>query len=380
MLKIGIAGLRGLCTMPGFSRDESVEVTAFCDINDDILKEMSLKFNIPHTYRVYEDMLDSDIDAVVIATPMQFHAEQTIRALQARKHVLCEVTAAVNMDELWWIIEAVEESNMVYMLAENYCYLPMIQQVQGMVDKGLFGELYYGECGYIHNIMHMLNYNYGIQKSGKPSWRRCWQLGKRGAFYPTHSIGPMMKWFGGERIKAISSFGSGRHVSTDIRQEDTSITMIQLESGKLISLRTDCVSPRPLLVTGYSIQGTKGCFEAARSEKEIDKIWFIGMDDRIENASWHKLSEFDEYMPERFKNRTEVQIKNGWRGGGDDFMVDDFISSIVNKSKPYIDIYEACEWTAVGLLSELSIANCGRVMDMPGFRKNMPYEEQYVKI
>ena len=381
MIKIGIAGVRGLSTISGFKAlNQDVEVTALCDVNQELLDRMSKQHAIPQTYRVFEDMIESDIDVVVIATPMQFHVGQTIQALQAKKHVLCEVTAAVSMDELWWLLETVENSGCTYMMAENYYYLPMVQQIQNMVNAGLFGELYYGECGYIHNVVNMLRYNYGLQTSGKTSWRKYWQFGKHGAFYPTHNLGPVMKWFNGERIKAISTFGSGRHVELDLRQEDTSTTMVQLESGKLISLRVDCISPRPLLNLDYAIQGTKGCFEAARGAGEMDKIWLCGMDEKVENAAWHPLSEFEDYLPARYKNRTEAQLKDGWRGGGDDFMAADFIEAVKNKSKPPVDVYEACEWTAVGLLSELSVTNNGKTMEMPYFRKNMPFEEQYIKL
>ena len=90
-------------------------------------------------------MLESDIDAVVIATPMQLHVPQTLAALEAGKHVLCEVTAGVTMDELWWLIEWVEKYNRVYMMAENYCYIPENQLILNMVQKGCFGDVYFGE-------------------------------------------------------------------------------------------------------------------------------------------------------------------------------------------------------------------------------------------
>jgi hypothetical protein len=45
-----------------------------------------------------------------------------------------------------------------------------------------------------------------------------------------------------------------------------------------------------------------------------------------------------------------------------------------------VDVYQACEWTAVALLSELSITNKGRTMDMPHFRRNMPFEEQIIRL
>ena len=134
-LKIGIAGGRGLSTLMGFKAMEGVEIAAMCDLDEDLLKAKSAEHSIPHTYRVFDDMLESDIDAVVIATPMQCHVPQAIAALEAGKHVLSEVTAGVTMDELWWLKEAVEKSGKTYMYSENYCYMPYCQQIRQMVRK-----------------------------------------------------------------------------------------------------------------------------------------------------------------------------------------------------------------------------------------------------
>ena len=131
MIKVGIAGARGLSGMMGYkAMPEDVQVTAICDLSEDVLREQSKANNIPHTYRVFEDMLESDIDAVVIATPMHCHVPQAIAALQAGKHVMSEVTAGVTMDELYWLTEAVENSGKIYMFAENYCYTPENQLIK----------------------------------------------------------------------------------------------------------------------------------------------------------------------------------------------------------------------------------------------------------
>jgi predicted dehydrogenase len=171
MLKIGIAGVRGLSTVAGFQAAGDVQVAALCDLDADLLSERQTALGIPRGYRVFEDMLSSDIDAVVVATPMQCHVPQAILALQAGKHVLSEVTAGVTMDELWWLIEEVERSGRVYMMAENYCYIPDVQLIGSLVREGALGEVYYGEGEYLHNLRSILNYDYGPHHSGKPTWR-----------------------------------------------------------------------------------------------------------------------------------------------------------------------------------------------------------------
>ena len=281
MLKIGIAGARGLSAMTGFQSLPEVEVAALCDLNEELLDRESKKYGIKKAFRVFEDMLADDIDAVVIATPMQLHVAQAIAALQAGKHVLSEVTAGVSMEELWWLVETVEQSGKVYMMAENYCYIPQVQLIQNMVDQGLFGEVYFGEGEYLHELKDLAFY-----QDGRVSWRSYWQLGRRGNFYPTHSIGPVMNWMKNERIKSVICQGSGWHTAPQFRQEDTSITLCTTESGKLIKLRLDCLSERPHNLSYYSLQGTKGCYEAPRGCGDNHKLWLKGMDAATEQARW----------------------------------------------------------------------------------------------
>lgn len=379
-IKVGIAGARGLSTLKGFQVSKDAEVVALCDLDEDLLKEKSQQYGIPRTYRIFEDMLDSDIDAVVIATPMQLHVPQALQALDAGKHVMSEVTAGVTMDELWWLTEAVEASGKVYMMAENYCYIPQNQLIRNMVEKGMFGDIYFGEGEYLHENKKLLKgYNRKHHEDGRTSWRKYWQLGKRGSFYPTHSLGPVMQWFKNDRIKSISCVGSGWHTAKNLRQEDTSITLCQLESGKLIKIRVDCISERPHNLNYYSLQGTNGCYEAPRGLGDDHKIWLKDVHGGSDNPQWRPLKDFYDYLPDRYKQVMEEQRSAGhW--GGDFFIVQDFIDAIMKGTKPEIDVYDACEWTAVGLLSELSVMNGGKVMEMPDFRKTRQYKDQIIKL
>ena len=119
MIKVGIVGVRGFSVVGAMkAMPDEVKITAMCDLDEDCLKRAKDEIGLEESqcYRIYEDMLEkADIDAVVISTPMQCHVPQAILALQAGKHVMCEVTAAVTMDELWWLIETVEKSGKIYM-------------------------------------------------------------------------------------------------------------------------------------------------------------------------------------------------------------------------------------------------------------------------
>ncbi len=375
MIKIGIAGTRGLSTLMGLNAIDDVKVTAMCDLDEDHLNETAEKIggNVAK-FRIFDDMLESDIDAVIIATPMQCHVPQAIAALEAGKHVMSEVTAGVSMDELYWLCECVEKYNKVYMYAENYIYDPRVQQIRKMVEEGLFGDTYYAEGMYLHNIGNLFKY-----PNGKTSWRSYWQCGVRGNFYPTHSIGPVMQWFPNERIKEISTFSPGIRNDIGLKQDSGTTTMCRTETGKLLNIRVDCMSPRPHNMDYYYLQGTKGCFYSKAHKDDIDRVSFISEESPIYDMKWKKLEEYNSYLPDRYANATEEQKKSG-HNGGDFFIVEDFIKAIRNNQAPELDVYKACEWTAVGLLSGISVANNGRTIEIPNFRKNMPVEEKIIKI
>ncbi len=374
-IKIGIAGTRGLSTLMGLQSIEGVEIAAMCDLDEKHLNDAAEKIGGDiKKYRIFDDMLESDIDAVIIATPMQCHVPQAIAALEAGKHVMCEVTAGVTMDELFWLCETVEKYKKIYMFAENYIYDPRVQQIKAMVKSGLFGTPYYAEGMYLHNIGNLFVY-----PNGKTSWRSYWQCGKRGNFYPTHSLGPVMQWFPDERIAEISTFSPGVYNDLGLKQDSGTTTMCRTATGKLINIRVDCMSPRPHNMDNYQLQGTNGIVQFKLHGDDYDRVSFIGEDSPIHNMKWKKLSDFDMYVPERYKNATEEQLKAG-HNGGDFFIVEDFINAIKENKQPELNVYKACEWTAVGLLSELSVVNNGKTLQVPNFRANMPLEEKKITL
>ena len=61
-------------------------------------------------------------------------------------------------------------------------------------------------------------------------------------------------------------------------------------------------------------------------------------------------------------------------------IVKDFVDAVRGETKPAIDVYTACEWTAVGLLSGISVTNNGYPMEVPHFRPRMPLEEKRITL
>jgi hypothetical protein len=98
------------------------------------------------------------------------------------------------------LVDAAKSSGKTYMLSENYCYMRDAVLVREMARKGLFGELYFGEGEYLHDVKY-LHHN----SDGSPTWRYFWQVGTNGSTYPTHSLGPVCSGFRPPIRKSASS-------------------------------------------------------------------------------------------------------------------------------------------------------------------------------
>jgi len=361
-LKVGVVGLhRGPSFIRTFNILKETEVVAICDVSEEALNRVGDSFDIKGRYLDYEEMLDSDIDIAVIATPMQFHAPQAISALKSDIHVLSEVTAAISLGECYLLLKAAKGSKAKYMMAENYCYIKPNVLVKSMVRQGLFGDIYFAEGEYIHDVKGLHH-----DKNGKPTWRYYWQVGKNGCTYGTHSLGPVLQWFN-KRVVTVSCLGSGVHTDPEHVMEDTVLMLCKTEGGALIKIRLDMLSNRPHNAAYYTLQGTKGCYEAPRGFGDDHKIWLT--DFSKEPNKWRSLWDFEEkYLPDMWRKPPEEALKAGhW--GGDYFTVKDFVDSIVHDTKPPIDIYDALNFTAPGLVSEESIRQGGKPLPVPDFRK-----------
>jgi predicted dehydrogenase len=362
-LRIGFVGAnRSSGFLKAFHCSPHCEVKAVCDLNEEKATETAKPYGAS-VFTDYEAMLaEGGVDAVVIATPMHFHAPQAIRALERGIHALSEVPATVSLEESKALVRAAAGSQAVYMMAENYCYTRPNVQVREMSRAGAFGELYYAEGEYIHELKELNE----ITK-----WRRKWQTGINGCTYGTHSLGPLLQWFEGQRVVSVSCVGSGHHYrdprGDEYENEDSILMLCRLSGGGLVKIRVDMLSERPHAMTNYAVQGTLGAYESARAKGEANRVWITGVSK--EKSAWDRLEEYAErYLPEFWKNPPAEAQKAG-HGGGDYFEVVDFVEAIQGTAKCPIDIYRAMDMTLPGLVSQESIQAGGVWLEVPDSRE-----------
>ncbi len=364
IMRVGLSGARRCSGFAGaLEVIKETRVAAICDPVIERCRELAGRLTHPsdiELYADYDEMIEkANLDMVVLGSPMQFHVPQAVRALNNNIHVLSEVPCAVSMEQCYELLQATLDSKAKYMMAENYCYMKPNVLVRAMVDAGVFGEVYFGEGEYIHEIRGLHH-----EKDGSPTWRYYWQVGRNGCTYPTHSLGPVMQWIK-EPIDTVSCHGTGIWTDKEHFNDDTTLMLCKMKSGKLIKVRLDMISNRPHCATYYSLQGTKGCYEAPRGFGDKHKVWVDGIHPYCE---WHDLWEFeDKYLPDIWKKPPEEAVKAG-HGGGDYFVVREFIDSILTNTKPPVDIFDALDYSVPGLLSEESINRGGMPVPVPNYR------------
>jgi predicted dehydrogenase len=376
---------------------EQVVLSAVCDRNEGVLAQWRQEFPHLPAFRRFEDLLASDVcDAVLLATPIQVHAAQSIAALEAGKHVLCEVVAGTTLDELWALVEAVERSGCVYMMAENYCYMRPNMMVRHMVEQGVFGQCTYAEGAYIHDTRNLL-----FTPDGELTWRGEIARDYNGNTYPTHSLGPVAQWLGcatpgpgrqpADRFVELVTFATADHSRWRYAAErfgphhpaaqpgffqmgDSASTLLRTARGAVVYLRRDAASPRPHNMAHYVLQGIQASYVSPRHSGEDPLIWIKGRSpgDQIGTERWEPLWTYAaEFEHPRWRERGAV-ARGAGHGGGDYFIIEDFVHAVLTGAPPAIDVYDAVAWSSVFPLSVQSVRHGARPVAIPDFRRGRP--------
>jgi len=360
-------GIVGSCGRGGAFRScldavGTIRVSVICDLKQDELEQSRQELGADHAFTDYEQMLDeAKPDAVLIATPMPLHVPHAIAALHRDIHVLSEVPAGVSIEQCQSLVAAVKKSRGIYMMAENYNYYRSNQIVKALVEQGLFGELYYAEGEYVHELKAL---------NVQTPWRREWQTGINGVTYPTHSLGPILQWMQGDRVVSVCCAGSGHHYQDAHGRayeiEDSCVMLCKMASGGLAKIRLDMLSNRPHAMHNYQLQGTDGCYESARAEGERDRIW---LRERAAGANtWMALEDLaPEFMPQNWQTYGNLAADAG-HGGGDLLVLADFVEVIQGGHPNSLGVHEAMDMTLPGLVSQQSIVESGQWMDVPDSR------------
>ena len=194
-VRVGFIGLgmRGPGAVERFLHIPGTKVVALCDIRPDqvekcqgILKKAGVLEAVGYSGSedAWKQLCErDDINLVYIATDWLHHAPMALYAMEHGKHVAIEVPAAMNMEEIWALINMAEKKQLHCMMLENCVYDFFELTTLNMAQQGVFGEVLHVEGAYIHNLEEFWPYYWN-------NWRMDYNRKHRGDIYATHGMGP----------------------------------------------------------------------------------------------------------------------------------------------------------------------------------------------
>ncbi|NCX48718.1 MAG: gfo/Idh/MocA family oxidoreductase [Gammaproteobacteria bacterium] len=235
-VRIGVAGANGAFGskhLDALSQIDNVEIVAAMATTLDKANGVADKYSIPNRFDNYDDMLGmADLDAVILATPTQIHAEQGIKAMAAGKHVLIEIPMADTLADSEALVAKQKETGLVAMAGHVRRFNPSHQWVH---NKIVAGELSIQQMDIQTYFFRRTNMN----AKGEPrSWtdHLLWH-------HACHSI-DLFRYQAGEDVTEVHAVQGPVHPDLGIAM-DMSILM-KTESGKLCTLSLSFNNDGPL--------------------------------------------------------------------------------------------------------------------------------------
>ncbi|CAM3395539.1 MULTISPECIES: Gfo/Idh/MocA family protein [Paenibacillus] len=168
-INVGVIGTGSISAMhlQSYQKHANANLLAVCDLNEGRARLAAEKYGATKVFTDYRELLaDPEIDAVSICTWNNTHAEISIAALNAGKHVLVEKPLCRTVEEALRVQEAVKSSGKLLQVGFVRRYDPNAQMLREFADKGEFGEIYFAKASSIRRLGNPGGWFSDIERSG----------------------------------------------------------------------------------------------------------------------------------------------------------------------------------------------------------------------
>lgn len=339
-VRVGIVGY-GFCKFGaefGFQDHPNVEVTAVSDLMPERCAALAQACRCTKTYPSLEELVKDDrIEAVFVATDAPSHAQHCIEVLKHGKHVASAVPAVLgSLRDADRLFAAVKRSGLKYMMFETSCYHEDLHAMRQIYHQGGLGKLVYSEGEYLHFMPEPL-----------PSFRD-WRVGLPPQFYPTHSNAYYVGVTGGTFLE-VSCLGMAStlgHLQPGANRYKnpfgTEISVFRTSEGGISRMAVSWDTP------GYGgemgrIRGQKGSFYG-KYEGQLQTL------------------------AETRRPPLPPGVAPGGHGGSHGYLMNEFVTAILEDRKPLIDIGTALNLTVPGIIAHQSALKKGRWLKIPQYK------------
>jgi predicted dehydrogenase len=370
-IRIAVVGLGfGAEFVPIYLSHPDVQSVSVCDTDPGRLRRTADRFGIAGRFTDVREVVQSDeIDAVHLVSGIPDHARQAVAVLTSGKHCACTVPMATSLDDLRAIIAATQATGRNYMMMETAVYTRQFLHAMELLDKGEFGRIQFLRGAHYQDMECWPSYWAGLP----PMW------------YATHAVAPLLALTGTRAVR-VHCFGSGE-MREELRRQygnpyPVETAIFELATPGLCAevTRTLFRCARPYMES-FVVYGENACYEW-QMESENPVLFRMSPvapgSTRADTMERPEPPDRADLLPPtvgRFTRRfvygkDEKHLsfeQGGGHHGSHPHMVHEFVRSIIERRRPWIDAVTAANWTAAGICAHESAMAGGREVVVPQF-------------
>ena len=384
---IGLGARGQYIVKPMLLEMDNCEIVAVCDLYQDRvdrvvsqIKEETGK-DVFGTTDYKEILIRKDVDAVLVVTSWETHVKIACEAMEAGIPTGLEVGGAYDLEECYDLVKTQVRTKTPFMFLENCCYGRFEMMAMNIVKQGLFGEIVHCEGAYQHDLRTEV-----LRGEEMRHYRLNNYINRNCENYPTHELGPIAQILDinrGNRMLYLTSMSSksvglndyarlhpdtiqSKFADMKFNQGDVVTTNIMCSNGATISLMLDTCCGRPYS-RNFTVHGTRGIYR-----EDGNYVYFDTDFDEASHWNWSPNwnNALDVYAEKYDHPVWKKFLSDGVRGGhgGMDYLVyNEFLNYVINGGKSPIDVYDAAAWMCITPLSDISIREGSRPVEIPDF-------------
>jgi predicted dehydrogenase len=340
-LRMGIVGY-GVCKFGavwGFQNHPNVEVVAVSDLIPERCAGLAKAVRCEKTYPSLEELVKDDkIEAVFVATDAPNHAKHCMEVLKHGKHVGTAVPAVFgSLEEADQLFQAVKKSGLKFMMFETSCFHEDLHAMRQLFRAGQLGRVVYAEGEYFHYMEQPIDSYKG------------WRIGLPPQWYPTHSNAYYVGVTGGS-FTEVSCMG----IPSRIPHLQPANNPYKNPFGTEIALFRTSEGGMARMGVSWDTPTNEG--EMGRIRGDNGSVYF-GAFRGLEEA---KVNLKRPPLP--------PGVAAGGHGGSHGYLMNEFVTAILQDRKPLVDIAMALNMTVSGIVAHQSALKGGERLKIPQFR------------
>lgn len=338
-IRIGIVGY-GVCKFGaafGFQDHPNVEIVAVSDLFPDRCAELAKACRCPKTYPSLEELVKDDrIEAVFIATDAPSHGRHCLEVLKHGKHVATAVPAVFgSLEEADRVFQAVKSSGLKYMMFETSAFHEDLHAMRVIYNAGGLGKLVYSEGEYYHYTEQPIDSYKG------------WRIGVPPQYYPTHSNAYYSCVTGGS-FTEVSCQG----MPSVIEFLKPGNNPYKNPFGTEIALFRTSEGGTSRMAVSWDTPGLGGEMGRVRGQR---------------GSFYGKYEGLEKKLPDTKRPPLPPGVAGGGHGGSHGYLMNEFVTAILQNRKPLVDIAMSLNLTVSGIVAHHSALKDGELMKIPQY-------------